>query len=219
VLTLFISRHAGLAPSFIVQVAAGLRETRWNEKNVNLAVLKIFSPLCIHSAKACVLGVERNVAFQFRGPVYSTCSLFLGNLTMTKTTLLAAAILALLTTAVQAQPVVRDGVLADEAGRTVYTFDKDEANKSNCTGGCLAAWPVLAAKPGAVAQGDFGLIDTNGAKQWTVKGKPLYYFAGDTKAGERNGDGKGGVWHVVVQSAAPGAPKQAAPIKPVSSGY
>lgn len=121
---------------------------------------------------------------------------------MTKSTLLAAAVLALFTSVAQAQPVVRDGVLADAAGRTVYTFDKDTANKSNCAGGCLSAWPAFVAKPGATAQGDFGLIESNGALQWTVKGKPLYYFAGDAKAGERNGDGSGGVWHVVSSGAA-----------------
>jgi predicted lipoprotein with Yx(FWY)xxD motif len=130
---------------------------------------------------------------------------------MTKNTLLAAAVLAMLTTAVQAQPVVRDGVLADAAGRTVYTFDKDEANKSNCSGGCLAAWPAFVAKSGAVAQGEFGLIEANGAKQWTVAGKPLYYFAGDSKAGERNGDGKGGVWHIASPGSAPSAAKPVVP--------
>ncbi len=112
--------------------------------------------------------------------------------------LLAATLLALFQTGVQAQPVVRNGVLADAAGRTLYTFDKDTANKSNCAGGCLAAWPAFVAKAEAKAAGDFGLIDANGAKQWAVNGKPLYYFAGDTKPGDRNGDGSGGVWHVVA---------------------
>ena len=51
--------------------------------------------------------------------------------------------------------------------------------------------------------------------QWAVKGKPLYYFAGDAKPGERNGDGSGGTWHVVGQSAAP----QAAPQAAKSAGY
>jgi predicted lipoprotein with Yx(FWY)xxD motif len=116
---------------------------------------------------------------------------------MKKFPLISAALLALLASGAQAQPVARDGVLADAAGRTVYTFDKDEMNKSNCSGGCLTAWPVFAAKAGAAAQGDFGLIDAGAAKQWTVKGKPLYYFAGDANPGERNGEGKGGVWHMV----------------------
>ena len=120
---------------------------------------------------------------------------------MNKQTLLAAALLALFSVGAQAQPVVKNGVLADAAGRTVYIFDKDTPNKSNCSGGCLVAWPAFVAKAGATAQGDFGLIDANGAKQWTVGGKPLYYFAGDAKPGDRNGDGSGGVWHVVPPAA------------------
>ena len=115
--------------------------------------------------------------------------------------LLHAALLALMATAAQAQPVVRDGVLADAAGRTVYIFDKDTPGKSNCSGGCLAAWPAFVAKDGAAPVGDFTLIDANGAKQWTVKGKPLYYFVGDTKPGDRNGEGSGGVWHTVGGTA------------------
>lgn len=130
---------------------------------------------------------------------------------MKKQTLLAAAVLAFVTAAVQAQPVVRDGILADAAGRTVYTFDKDEANKSNCAGGCLAAWPAFVAKPSATASGDFGLLDANDARQWTVKGKPLYYFAGDAKPGDRNGDGSGGVWHVVRQGGAAPTAKSTGP--------
>lgn len=116
-------------------------------------------------------------------------------------TLVASLLLAAIGSA-QAQPVARDGVLADASGRTLYVFDKDEAGKSNCAGGCLTAWPAFVAKPAAAAQGDFGLIDANGARQWTVKGKPLYFFAGDSKPGDRNGDGSGGVWHVVPAGAA-----------------
>ena len=33
--------------------------------------------------------------------------------------------------------------------------------------------------------------------QWAYKGKPLYFFAGDAKAGDVNGDKQGGVWHVI----------------------
>ena len=127
---------------------------------------------------------------------------------MKKTTLVAACALSLFAAAaVQAQPVMRDGVLADATGRTVYTFDKDAPNKSNCSGGCLAAWPAFTAKPEAAAKGEFGLI--SGTRQGTVNGKPLYYFAGDAKPGDRNGDGQGGVWHVI--SAQPGAKSAAKP--------
>jgi len=116
--------------------------------------------------------------------------------TMKHSTFAAACALSLfIAGAAQAQPVMRDGVLADAAGRTVYTFDKDEPGKSNCTGGCLGAWPAFTAKPEAVAKGEFGLIVDS--RQWTMNGKPLYYYAGDAKPGDRNGDGQGGVWHAV----------------------
>jgi predicted lipoprotein with Yx(FWY)xxD motif len=117
-----------------------------------------------------------------------------------KQIVLAAA--ALITLAAHAQPVARNNILADAAGRTLYTFDKDTAGKSNCTGGCLTAWPAYVAKEGATAKGEFTLIEANGAKQWAFKGMPLYYFAGDTQAGDRNGDGSGGVWHVVTSTPA-----------------
>ena len=123
------------------------------------------------------------------------------------------ALVAILAGAAHAQPVMRDGVLADAAGRTVYTFDKDEMGKSNCSGGCLTLWPAFVAKPEAMAKGDFGVIEANGVRQWTVKGKPLYYYAADTKPGDRNGDGKGGVWHVVTDKATTAA------TAPSSSNY
>jgi predicted lipoprotein with Yx(FWY)xxD motif len=115
--------------------------------------------------------------------------------------IISAALLALCAATVHAQPVVRDGVLADAAGRTIYIFDKDTSGKSNCSGGCLTAWPAFVAKEGAAPVGDFTLIESNGAKQWAVKGKPLYYFVGDAKPGDRNGEGSGGVWHTVGGTA------------------
>ena len=115
--------------------------------------------------------------------------------------LLAASAIALVAGGVQAQPVARNGVLADGAGRTLYTFDKDTPGKSNCTGGCLTAWPAFVAKPAAKPEADFDLVASNGAQQWAFKGKPLYYFAGDASPGDRNGDGSGGSWHVVPVAA------------------
>lgn len=119
---------------------------------------------------------------------------------MKKTTFAAAFALRLLLVAgaAHAQPAMHDGVLADPSGRTLYTFDKDAPGKSNCTGGCQAAWPAFVAKPEAIATGEFGLIAGTG--QWTVNGKPLYYYAGDVKPGDSIGDGQGGVWHAVTST-------------------
>lgn len=133
--------------------------------------------------------------------IYLSATIHKLYLTMNKRTFLAATLLTLLHFGVQAQPVVRDGALTDAAGRTVYTFDKDAPNKSNCVESCLLAWPAFVAKLDATAIGAFGLINTAGAKQWTVNGKPLYYFAGDFKLGDRQGDGRGGIWHIVSPTA------------------
>ena len=46
--------------------------------------------------------------------------------------------------------------------------------------------------------GDYMVVTRDdGKKQWAMKGKPLYYWAKDTKAGDMTGDGVGTVWHVV----------------------
>ncbi len=89
------------------------------------------------------------------------------------------------------------GMLTDGKGMTLYTFDKDtEAGKSACSGPCLAAWPALVAPADAKPMGEWTVITRDdGTKQWAYKGKPLYTFVHDTKAGEVTGDGKGNVWH------------------------
>jgi len=109
--------------------------------------------------------------------------------------------------AVQANPTVEtNGVLTNRDGRTLYTFDKDNANKSNCSGGCLAAWPAFTVANATLAGGDFSVVvRDDGTQQWAYQGKPLYFFSGDAKPGEVNGDNKGGDWHALHS-----APKKAA---------
>ncbi|HWV63851.1 MAG TPA: hypothetical protein VN019_09495 [Oxalicibacterium sp.] len=99
----------------------------------------------------------------------------------------------------QTAPVKKaDGILVTHDGMTVYTFDKDTADsgKSACYGGCAALWPVVAA--GGKLSAPYGAITRDdGVKQLTYKGKPLYTFVQDKKAGDRNGDNVKDVWHVV----------------------
>ena len=92
-----------------------------------------------------------------------------------------------------------NGVLVDLTNTmTLYTFDKDSVNKSNCMGDCLKAWPALVAPSTAKASGQYTAIQRDdGSYQWAVNGKPLYFYVQDMKAGDMNGDKKGGVWHVV----------------------
>jgi predicted lipoprotein with Yx(FWY)xxD motif len=98
-----------------------------------------------------------------------------------------------------AQPVAEtNGILADASGRTLYTFDKDAASKSNCNGGCATAWPPFLVRESDRASAEFGVITRDdGAKQWALNEKPLYFFAADVQAGDAKGDGQGGVWHVI----------------------
>lgn len=90
------------------------------------------------------------------------------------------------------------GMLTDTKGMTLYTFDKDTTpGKSACNGPCLVAWPALIADTGAANMGDWTVITRDdGGKQWAYKGKPLYTYAQDKKAGDMVGEGKGGVWHM-----------------------
>ena len=42
----------------------------------------------------------------------------------------------------------------------------------------------------------------DGKDQVAAAGQPLYTFAGDTSAGDTNGEGVAGIWHVVKAEAA-----------------
>jgi predicted lipoprotein with Yx(FWY)xxD motif len=115
---------------------------------------------------------------------------------------LSAAFVALSIGASFAQPMASDTsmgkVYTDEKGMTLYTFDKDEANKSNCYDECAKNWPPYLAAADAKAEGEWTLVDrTDGAKQWAYEGKPVYLWVKDTKPGDVTGDMVGEVWHVV----------------------
>lgn len=108
-------------------------------------------------------------------------------------------------------------VLTDSAGFTLYRFDKDTAkpSKSNCDGDCAKTWPVVAAGDATAAAGmDPALLGevvrTDGSKQLTVAGWPVYRFSKDTKAGDTNGQGVGGTWFAAAPDGKKAA-KAAAP--------
>jgi len=94
------------------------------------------------------------------------------------------------------------GMLANSAGMTLYTFDKDAAGsgKSACNGPCAANWPPLHAAATDQASGDWTVLARDdGSKQWAYKGKPLYLWVKDHKPGDKTGDGVNKVWHVATQ--------------------
>ncbi|WP_026355113.1 COG4315 family predicted lipoprotein [Massilia niastensis] len=91
------------------------------------------------------------------------------------------------------------GVLVDAAGKTVYTYDKDESGsgKSSCVAMCAKNWPPVSAEGATPAAPYSAITRDDGSKQLAHDGKPLYTFIKDKKEGDRTGDGVGGVWHVV----------------------
>lgn len=112
--------------------------------------------------------------------------------------------------AVQVLETEYGDLLVGPTGMALYTFDKDAANASNCSGGCAKNWPPLVGgwdpehgydlKTADGVKGTLGLIARDdGGMQVTLDGMPLYYWIRDTAAGQTSGDGVGGVWHRVVQ--------------------
>jgi predicted lipoprotein with Yx(FWY)xxD motif len=122
-----------------------------------------------------------------------------------------------------AEPVKFQGdVLVAANGMTLYTFDKDAANKSNCNDGCLKAWPALIAAADTKVSGEFSIVTRDdGVKQIAMNGKPLYFYVADQKAGDVTGDGSGGVWHAIRngQSASQNTSPRRAAAPAQSSGY
>ena len=119
-------------------------------------------------------------------------------------TLLAAAIsLAAISGANAAPPAktattAKGPTLTDAKGMSLYTFDKDSDGKSACNGPCSANWPALKAEAADTAGDNYTIIARDdGSRQWAYKGKPLYTFVKDQKAGDTSGDGfLNGAWHL-----------------------
>lgn len=93
-------------------------------------------------------------------------------------------------------------------GKTLYLFEKDQGPQSSCFGACAQGWPPLmttgAPQAGAGLKASLlSEIKRPGGKQVAYAGHPLYYFIGDQKAGQDNGEGKnafGAEWYVVAPS-------------------
>jgi predicted lipoprotein with Yx(FWY)xxD motif len=88
--------------------------------------------------------------------------------------------------------------LADAAGMTLYTFDPDpKGGKSTCLAECASAWPPLLAPADAAVTPEWTVVGRpDHSKQWAYRGKPLYRFSKDLKAGDTLGDGADGKWHL-----------------------
>jgi len=94
------------------------------------------------------------------------------------------------------------GVLVGPNGMTLYTFDRDAAGtgKSTCNGPCAQNWPPLMAQASDQNSGDWSVVTRDdGSRQWAYKGKPVYFYKQDQKAGDRTGDNFRDVWHIIKE--------------------
>ncbi|MEU7482979.1 SCO0930 family lipoprotein [Streptomyces sp. NPDC042319] len=96
-------------------------------------------------------------------------------------------------------------VVTDGQGLTLYRFDKDTPKppKSACDGDCASTWPPVPADDAKATAGinaaDLGSVTrSDGSKQLTLGGWPVYRYAKDNAPGDTKGQDVGGVWHALA---------------------
>ncbi|HEX7430683.1 MAG TPA: hypothetical protein VF293_00700 [Candidatus Limnocylindrales bacterium] len=114
-------------------------------------------------------------------------------------------------------------------GMTLYLYTKDTPDVTVCYSTCATSWPPLLVTPGATITGPSGataafatIARTDGTTQVTYNHWPLYYYAGDSKAGDITGQNVGKVWFVMPLNGQFTAPAPAATpvaVPTLSSGY
>lgn len=97
--------------------------------------------------------------------------------------------------------------LVNQSGFTLYYFSDDSQGNggSTCYGDCASTWiPFDAGElslPDSLRSVDFATITrTDGIKQTTFKGWPLYLYSRDAGPGDTFGSEQKGLWHVVDPS-------------------
>jgi predicted lipoprotein with Yx(FWY)xxD motif len=100
--------------------------------------------------------------------------------------------------------------LTGAGGRALYVLIRDAPGRTTCSGTCATEWPPLKAGAQASIAGPasaqlaFGtLTRPDGSAQATYDGWPLYYYSGDTAAGQTKGQGSQGVWFVASVAGGP----------------
>jgi predicted lipoprotein with Yx(FWY)xxD motif len=94
--------------------------------------------------------------------------------------------------------------LTNSAGRALYTYSADKGTTSECYGECATLWPPLLTTGPVTVSGKFTMpkdlgvtTRTNGTKQVTYGGHPLYYYSGDKASGQTKGEGVEGTWFLI----------------------
>ncbi len=88
-------------------------------------------------------------------------------------------------------------VLVNDDDYSIYYWDNDEVNTSNCVAQCLDKWTPVNAPQVAENSGDWAIIKhPSGINQWAFRGKPLYTHNNDTRPRSFDGSDVPG-WHNV----------------------
>jgi predicted lipoprotein with Yx(FWY)xxD motif len=134
------------------------------------------------------------------------------------------------TSAISVRQTSLGKIIVDANGRTLYLFAGDKRNLSTLSAAGQAVWPLYsstatpASSGGAVASRIATTTGTGGMSQITYNGHPLYYYVGDHKPGDTNGQGLnqfGARWYVLGPggTAITSASTAPAPAAPSSGGY
>lgn len=88
------------------------------------------------------------------------------------------------------------GVMVGTASRmTLYTYESDAPNQSNCLDECAVRWPPLFANNSDASRGDFTVFTRpDGRKQWALMGKPLYFWSSEARPGDVAGEAFSPQW-------------------------
>src|SRR2546425_1202994 len=95
-------------------------------------------------------------------------------------------------------------ILTNAQGKTLYYFTPDTGTTSACTGSCAQNWPPLLATgsgtptSATTLPGTLSMQTTANGNQVEYKEHLLYTFAGDSGAGQTNGEGLFGKWFVAT---------------------
>jgi predicted lipoprotein with Yx(FWY)xxD motif len=95
-------------------------------------------------------------------------------------------------------------IVVSATGKTLYHPN------AKCTGACAETWPPLLVAAGhkpvagvGISAAKLGTVKLpDGKLQVTYAGHTLFLYSGDAKAGDVNGQGTAGLWHVVSASGA-----------------
>jgi predicted lipoprotein with Yx(FWY)xxD motif len=101
----------------------------------------------------------------------------------------------------------RGRMILNDKNYSVYTSDRDGAEKSNCTDACARTWVPIIASAMAVAQGEWTTFERSpGVRQWAFRKKPVYTYARDIRTWSQQGSDQPG-WHNVFTQVSPPPPK------------